>query len=53
MKEFTDKLWGFTNEVFGNFEGLKSNVLESFFQKKMGVMFTESERVSKKLFREK
>lgn len=34
MKKFTDKLWGFTNEVFGNFEGLKSNVLESFFQKK-------------------
>lgn len=30
MKKFTDKLWGFTNEVFGNFEGLKSNVLESF-----------------------
>lgn len=50
MKKFTDKLWGFTNEVFGNFEGLKSNVLESFFQKKMGVMFTESERVSKKFF---
>lgn len=50
IKKFSDKFLGFMNELFHNFEGVKSNVLESFIKNKINLLFTENEKLSKRYY---
>lgn len=50
LKLFSDKFLGNMNEIFHNFEGLKSNVLENLVQKKIQSLFYENEKLSKRYY---
>lgn len=50
LKLFSDKFLGNMNEIFHNFEGLKSNVLENLVQKKIQSLFNENEKLSKRYY---
>lgn len=50
VKKFTDKYLGIINELFHNFEGVKSCVLEYSIQKKIRLLLNENEQLSKRYF---
>lgn len=50
MKSYTDKYLGIINELFHNFEGVKSHVLESNIQEKINLLLKENERLSKRCY---
>jgi len=50
MKSYTDKYLGIINELFHNFEGVKSHVLELKIQEKIDLLFKENERLSKRCY---
>lgn len=50
IKKYTDRYLAIINELFHNFEGVKSNVLEAIIQKKIHFLFNENEMLSKQYY---